>query len=144
MIDPIEDIAAADGRLAIILTAGLADRSLGAILLAALDGGQTPTRFFHRRALAVASGLIRPEFGEALDHLRWVRNRIVHHQTDANALWAEPLAERVGRLCEIMGEPGDAEGLTRALVAVADEVSPPERSPVGVPHAPGGQPAYRA
>jgi len=114
----IETILAAfdaDARLGVVLAAGMADRLLHAALLT--TGQEIPQRFFHRRARAVAIGMISPTLGETLDDLRWIRNRIVHHASDAGSLWLPPLVERVGKICDRCEQPLDADGFRNAVTA---------------------------
>lgn len=113
-IETILAAFAADARLGVVLAAGMADRALHSALMT--TGQEIPQRFFHRRARAVAIGMISPSLGETLDDLRWIRNRIVHHASDAGALWLPPLVDRVGQICDRCGQPQDADGLRDAAL----------------------------
>ena len=119
----IETILAAfdaDVRLGVVPAAGMADRLLHSALVT--TGQEIPQRFFHRRARAVAIGMISPTLGETLDDLRWIRNRIVHHASDAESLWLPPQVDRVGRSRDRCEQPQDADGFRDAVAASIGEL----------------------
>ncbi|TWU39162.1 hypothetical protein Q31b_42470 [Novipirellula aureliae] len=97
-VEMLAEIESGDPRFMIVLASARIDAALIDLFSAYREGRKMPGVFHRRSSVALECGLIDRGYNRFAQHVRTIRNRIVHGTTRASSLSEQPLASFVRKI----------------------------------------------